>query len=316
MRVRIHVTAALILLVSACRGGYAPPAIDVAALSTEEGARAVQLISDRIALSGRLRAIEYAIVTRAAAFCRGVERPHLGVVLASESSFTGKVAKTAARENVGLGERVSIVYVVPGAPLHTAGIRAGDVIVSADGRDIATQEDLFTALGTQVHPVSLRLERGGQAIEHIVEPEPACPVSLEYAQSAELLPAPTSRTTAGIPRGLIRLFPSDDDLAIVIGHQLAHLIFDRPTDDEITRERRADELGLYLTARADFDVSRAVGVWEDLVSEYPWLSSPRNADAYRGYPHQGVAMRMEGIRKTLEKIAELRASGATLIPPR
>ena len=56
---------ALALLAAGCTSGIAPPPIEAGALSAEENARAAQLISDRIALSGRMRNIEYAIVTAA-----------------------------------------------------------------------------------------------------------------------------------------------------------------------------------------------------------------------------------------------------------
>ena len=303
-----------LLLVSGCGGGFAPPPIEAGALAQEQEERAVRLISDRIALSGRLRDIEFSIVTESAAFCRGVERPAVGVVLASEASFSGKIARTAAREELALGEQLTVVHVVPGGPLDVAGVKANDRVLTVAGVEAKTQEAFQDAIGGKLEPFVLRIARDTQELEKTVRPFPACPVSLRYVQSAQLLPDKLSRTTAGLPRGVIRLFENDDELAVVIGHQLAHLIFEQPGQDEIERERRADRLGLFLTARAGYDISGAVGVWEKLVQEYPWLGSPQNPDRYRAYPHQGVAMRVAGLEAAIREIEDLRARSQPLVP--
>jgi len=314
-RLGIASLAVLVVQGGCSGGGFAPPPIEAGALATEEQERAVQLISDRIKLSGRLRDIEYGIVTAAAAFCRGVTRPNLGVVLASESTFTGDIARNAAREKVGLDKRVSLAHVVSSSPLALAGIQSGDVLVWAGGRDIATQDDFFKAIDGNRSKITIRVEREKQTIEREVEPEQSCPVSLEYVSSAQLLPDRTSRTTAGVPRGLIRFLKDDSELAILIGHQLAHLIFDRASDSDIDKERRADTIGLYLTARAGYDVTKAVEVWERLIGEYPWLAVPRQPGQYSGYPHLGVALRTAGMKKTIAEIQQKLETRAPLIPP-
>ena len=295
-------------------GGYKPPPIEAGALASEESERAVSLISDRIALSGRMRNIEFALITAAAPFCANIAVPNLGVILATEQTFTGDVARTAAREKVGLGEGVTILHVVPSSGTALAGVKAGDTVLSAGGRAVKAPEDVFESLKENRTRVKLRLKRGSEEIEHVVEPDLACPVTLEYSNSAQLLPASTSRVTAGVPRGLVRFFERDDDLAVVIAHQIAHLLFARP-GSEIDSERRFDVIGLFLAARAGYDVSNAVEVWEKIVGEYPWLATPRPDPAYRNYPHGGVALRVEGIRRAIAEIRALQDRGADIVPP-
>jgi beta-barrel assembly-enhancing protease len=308
--------AALLCTSSAvgCARGIAPPAMTREDLSTEQSSRAAALITDRIELSGALREIEFAITTAAAVFCRSIERPRLGAILGSQESFAGDIAQAAARAS-GLDDRVSVVYLVAGGPFHAAGIQVGDAITKIDGRQVASRAELLAAVEVTRGDTTLTIERAGEELDVRVRPEMACPVSLGYTQSAQILPAPIGRTSASVPRGMLKLFSSPDDRAVLIGHQLAHLIFERPADDEVTREIRADRIGLYLSARAGYDVSGAVRVWETLVGEHPWLVSPQNADRFRSYPHQGLALRIGEMRSTLSQIAAAIQERRELIPP-
>jgi hypothetical protein len=297
-------------------GGFAPPPIDAGALSVEEAERAASLISDRVALSARMRNIEHALITAAAPFCANIAAPNLGVILATEKTFTGEIARTAAREKVGLGDGVTILHVVPGSGTDLAGVKAGDTVLTAGGKAVKAPEDVLGSLKANREQVKLKLRRGSEEIERVVEPDLACPVTLVYVASAQLLPATSAeaRGQAFVPRGLVRFFERDDDLAVVIGHQIAELLFSR-SESEIERERRFDRLGLYLTARAGYDVSNAVEVWERIVGEYPWLATPRPEQQYRNYPHLGVALRLDTIRKTVAEIQALKERNADIVPP-
>jgi len=299
--------------IAGCTRGIAPPKITSDELEAAQSQRAAELIEDRIEITGALRAIEFDITTNAADFCPGLTTPSLGAVLGSAESFRGKFAKQAARET-GLNSRVSVLHVVGGGPLDLAGVSVGDVVIAANGKDIQTRAELLSSLGTSSERVSLRIARRGEPMDVTVKPLGACPVKLQYVQSSQLLPAALGRTTASVPRGMLKLFPEASERAILIGHQLAHLLFDRSDDSELERERRADRLGLFLTARAGYDVSQAVSTWERITFEHPWLASPPSPDRYRNYPHQWVAMRMSAIRETVAEIEVMVDSGQPLIP--
>ena len=101
-----------------------------------------------------------ALKTRVDALARGesAERPRLGVAIAPNH-----VARRL-RRSVGLPNRAGILVrgVEDDSPALTAGIEAGDLIVSAGGRPIADADDLHDALSALEHPFELGIVRGAE----------------------------------------------------------------------------------------------------------------------------------------------------------
>ena len=87
---------------------------------------------------------------------KSVERPRLGVGIAP-----AHVARRL-RRSVGLPERDGLLVreVEEDSPAAKAGVREGDLIVSAGGREVVSADDLFDALGTAEGTLSLGLVRG------------------------------------------------------------------------------------------------------------------------------------------------------------
>jgi serine protease Do len=99
---------------------------------------------------------------RVAALQRGedVERPRLGVGIAP-----GRVARHMRRA-VGLPDREGVLVreVEDDSPAAKAGLREGDLLVSADGKPITDADDLFAALGSAGATLSLGIVRGTDEI--------------------------------------------------------------------------------------------------------------------------------------------------------
>jgi serine protease Do len=97
---------------------------------------------------------------RVAALQRGqnVERPRLGVGIAP-----GRVARSMRRA-VGLPDRDGVLVreVEDDSPAARAGVREGDLLVTADGEPLTDADDLFTALGRASATFSLGIVRGAE----------------------------------------------------------------------------------------------------------------------------------------------------------
>ena len=97
---------------------------------------------------------------RVAALARGesAERLRLGVAIAPNH-----VARRL-RRSVGLADRAGVLVrgVEDGSLADAAGIEAGDLIVSAGGRDITDADDLFDALGALSQPFEVGIVRGAE----------------------------------------------------------------------------------------------------------------------------------------------------------
>jgi putative serine protease PepD len=74
------------------------------------------------------------------------------VGLSLDSSFTGPGAKIASVSN----------SILPGGPAEKAGLKPGDIILSIDGQDIATSDDLIVAIRSHSigDTVTLKYQRG------------------------------------------------------------------------------------------------------------------------------------------------------------
>ncbi|MCC6629061.1 MAG: trypsin-like peptidase domain-containing protein [Chloroflexi bacterium] len=87
-----------------------------------------------------------------------VVRPFIGI---NTMEITPGIA---ARSNLSRQDGLGIVLVVPGSPAEHAGLRSGDIIITADGHKIANQRDLSAVLATLQpgNQLPLTVQRGNQ----------------------------------------------------------------------------------------------------------------------------------------------------------
>lgn len=143
------------------------------------------------------------------------------------------------------------------------------------------------------------------------------PVRLE--ESAVLNAHANSRFLS-ISRPMIDLTADDHQLALVLGHELAHVVMGHTIRDfgaQVSRvfdsgrdkddERQADYVGLYLTVRAGYDASRAITLWRRMGTVQPQI-------IHGDQIHPGTAERYVALRQTAHEIAAKRSAGRLLLP--
>jgi S1-C subfamily serine protease len=96
-----------------------------------------------------------------------VRRAYLGVVVAP--------APVAAQWRTRLGGRTTglrIASVVPSGPADRAGLRAGDLLLTAGGQQVATAQDLQRLMFAEAigRPLSVTVMRNGALVDVIAEP--------------------------------------------------------------------------------------------------------------------------------------------------
>jgi S1-C subfamily serine protease len=98
-----------------------------------------------------------------------VVRGYLG--LAGQTVPFPKAA--AARFGIALPAGIQIVQIVPGGPAEKAGLRAGDVILSVDGKDAPSVDSIHRILDRNSigRPSQLRVLRHGEVITARITPE-------------------------------------------------------------------------------------------------------------------------------------------------
>ena len=112
--------------------------------------------------------------------------------------------------------------------------------------------------------------------------------------------------------GMLDFLESDDELAVVLGHELAHLILSH-TNVRTTHknEANADYLGVYLAARAGFEVSNALE-YEDRMSR----NNPYSTIDWGFYSHPTSPHRSLQLRLTIDEIDRKVEGGLPLLPER
>ena len=258
-------------------------------------------------LKARLLRIEHRLRVANAPLCGPLVIPELGVLVADENSFSKDVVQNIASSALGIGDRATVVHALPSGAFARAGGRVGDAL--ADARQASLTQFVIDH-GDREHPtapITLEMVRDGQPLRLRVKPDAACAVRAVFSQEGTLLPWQHDAFVSAIPAGALRYF-DDDELAVLIGHQLAHALVELAPAPPADREGMADRIGLFMVARARFDYGVGPKLWEHIAAEYPW--------SIEGWPqhHGEIAQRMPALRALVDEIAGLAASGKPLHP--
>ncbi|MDP3377140.1 MAG: trypsin-like peptidase domain-containing protein [Brevundimonas sp.] len=111
----------------------------------------------------------------------GVEQQTTVVVEMSEAGgiALGREALTAwgagfrearSGERGGQDHRLVVEVVEGGTPAAAAGLVAGDLVASVNGRDVSSLQALATAFGTDRRPIRLRVHRAGETVDLTLNP--------------------------------------------------------------------------------------------------------------------------------------------------
>lgn len=287
-----------------------------------EQRRLAVLSLDRM-LQGQARILRIADRIRIAGtpFCGDDVGPTLGLYVLDERSFRGlfewnrdaeDLMLPAARDHFGPEKRPRVLLVAPGLPGELGGVRPGDFVVGLDGKKLK-RRDVVDVLKKRADPVRLRVERGDEQIDLELPLEDGCRFASRFwwGTSINAFAMRWGKLSGMyVIEGMLDFLPDDDDLAIVLGHELAHLILNHsgfPTTRNT--EADADYLGLYLAARAGFDVARAPEIWDRMARENPYSGVD-----WGFYAHPAGAKRALALAVALEEIDRKREAGQPLEP--
>lgn len=309
------------LLAAAALLAAGPLAADV----EDEERRLAGLALD-LMLESQLRIMRVADPIRVAGapFCGNEVGPVLGAYAADRYSLSDLMGDEAVVEpfidaavaRLELAKSPRVLAVLPGSPADLDGLRPGDLLQEIAGRK-PRKRVLLDALSGKDHAGALRLEvERGEALEEVVvRAPPGCAFASRFlfGDGVNAFAARFGDLTGMyVTAGMLRFAPSDDDLAVVLGHELAHLILKHVTVRRAASrryEQEADYVGLYLAARAGFDVSGAPEVW-DRMSRL----SPYSTIDWGAYTHPTSPTRALALRQTLAEIAGKRERGEPLEP--
>lgn len=295
---------------------------------------------------------------QATELCENQLEPVLGVFWLGPDSFSYN-GKDAAARIFGLDEDSLRVHsVLAGQPGATAGLKPGDAILKIGGTPISSYQSWYSITKVEhaqnlirkleKNPIDLELRRGSEVLSMKIDPILACRYPVEITAD-DRINAFASGDKIIITTGMLRFVRNDDELAHIIGHEIAHNALNHigkmrgagtvagaagilldiglaaagvNTGGAIGRagvnagriifskefEMKSDYVGLYLAARAGFDVSNAPNFFRRMAVEHSGSITNSFLSSHPSSPERSVAM--EG---ALEEIQAKRKAGEALV---
>lgn len=291
----------------------------------------------------RLLRVHHRLAVANADLCGTTAAPALGVSVANPAGIGDELLRQSTARVYGLTSGPALTYVVPGGAAARAGLRPGDTLVAVDDRPAppngGTQRWLRKTLHEEAAGSTRRVivERNGRRLALSIVPDRACdyPVDLKTDDRINAL-ANGRRIT--VTTGMMRFVRSDEELALVLGHEMAHNILRHPAvqearlprparqtpepagaltgDEALTKaydmrrrlEAEADYHGIYYAARAGYAVSAMPALWRRMATVHP------NTITRTNLAHPTSVTRFLALDATAREILTKQADGQPLTP--
>ncbi len=175
--------------------------------------------------------------------------------------------------------------------------------VASGGGPAAAGAGAPAEMGLVSNLETVRAEPGNKAIA------PRCQYPIEMSDRP-LVYASTNGSRIRITEGMIAFASNDSELAFVLSHELAHDLLGHVGafhgGDRAKMELEADYMGIYVTARAGYDVETASRIMLRLASAFP------DMEGNSSYPASGARYAM--LKRAVQEIALKMSTNAPLVP--
>lgn len=298
--------------------------------------------------SRRLSRIGFPIARDNVELCGDDVKQAIGASITNKYFGNNSELEGLLARNLGLGEELEVVSVVPGSPADTAGLLIGDVVKSINGSPAPTgpsAPEQYSALLIEVldnEPNSiLTVSRDGKTVRVEVDSTQICAPPMLVLMDSGSAPPNAYTDGEGIFFTMSMMeFASDEELAIVVGHELAHYTMDHVDKKQLNAfgglivdillaglgvntqgaateiavgaysqefEAEADYVGLYMTYRAGYSIDDAELFWRKMGVK---LGNIDNT----GGTHPSSPERFIALSSTREEILAKESAGNPLTP--
>jgi beta-barrel assembly-enhancing protease len=175
----------------------------------------------------RVQSVAVPLLHAAVPLCGTKVRPTFALIVGNAHRW--KKEYFTAALSAGYNDTLVVMHVTPGFAAAEAGIREKDRILAVNGAAVATGAralDDFTAKlpGNKdkvVKPYTLTYRRGEDTATVVVHPRLACAYGVQVGGGDDVNAWADGQSIYLTP-GILRFLANDDDLAVVVGHELAH----------------------------------------------------------------------------------------------
>lgn len=200
-------------------------------------------------------------------------------------------------------ERASpqVAAVATGSPAALGGLLPGDVIIEmagisakrafsiTDSQALARKLLLFGADLPVNEEVKLLVQRGEQTLTIVLQPEKMCSLQ-SVLVTDDSIEAWSDKRLVAVTTGLVDYVLDDGELALIIAHEMAHILIAQQPERYDVRGKRlellADEIGARLMKCAGYNLTNAAAFWLRFDETRPLsflgsLSHPGSKKRYR-----------------------------------
>lgn len=340
---------ALALLATACAPITQAPHVDPDLAKAEADKQRLIVVERQVGDLRRLHNTAFRILAANVDLCeeRGKISNNFGMQITNSHAFA-KDYRAVAEKVLGSSGTFYVIAVPPNSPAGVAGIQESDVLLSANGMPLPSGETALTELMSQIanfankgEAVVFRIRRKGEEHDVPVTPDKICDYAYGLVQKSDVNAFADGRNIV-FHAGMMRFATTDEELATVVGHELAHnlmghleskrgnaaigLIFDvlaagfgvntqgafsnmagQAYSQEF--ETEADYVGLYLMARAGYAIAATPNFWRRMGAEHPGSIRTNHASSHPSAPYRFISL-----DKTVEEIERKKAAGLPLRP--
>ena len=219
--------AILLLLATGCAGPSTNiPKVSANEIASEKLQEQIFQIQKEAADSARLANVAYRIELANRADCQDRVGPRLGLYAISLADLPVDTRPAAMTALNLVGDQPTIINVVDGSPAARAGVFRGDTLITVSNES-APNTKVAEWLNERikrngVQPLDITTARAGQTRSITIVPEVVCstPVILATSGTANAF---TDGQKIVVYSRVLEITRSDDELALVVGHELAHV---------------------------------------------------------------------------------------------
>ena len=330
-------------LISSCAGPSTQRiSIDSEALDAETRLQKKLSLQKVKARYERLQKVGYPILKNSSELCENTINS-LGVMF--NAYVTSDKYSDIEKEVYEIDDRLLLTYVIPSSSAFKSGLRSNDEIVSINDIKATIDKEKFhkelEKLRAKSDSLKVIYKRQGEERVATFDPDLICNYPILLVQN-DSVNAFANGSQIGITTGMIRFAEEDEQLGLVIAHELGHNIMDhisklrtnsllgtivdlaaayygvntqgvfgqvgaRMYSQEF--EAEADYVGIYYMERAGYSIDNVADFWRDMAVEHPGSINQSHASTHPATPERFLE-----INAAIEEIKEKKRLNQQLIP--
>lgn len=345
---KIIIFSFVLLILSGCTPVLKQPELPKEEIEIEREKQKEIALNTLIERRIRLYKVGFPLLKGAVNFYNKKPTVSLGILVHSTKNYK-KEELPIVKKKYRIEDAPTILYVHPDFGASFAGLKENDKILEINKRKVDNPEiisKILNEMNVSSESVEIKVERDGEILKFNVPITKICPFSFVLyldPQMSDSINAFTDGQTIYVTPGLLRFIQNDNELALVLSHEIAHAVLEHVQKTignrilgtifdiviiattgintqgifgEIARlvfskefEKEADYLGTYIAAVSGYDISNAADFWRKIAVEYPGSTKDVFLATHPSTPERYIL-----IEKTIEEIFEKKEKGLPLIP--